>query len=214
MAMLSRLSFNRIAFTAALLAAVAVPTLWQASSALAADDAIYAPGEPIITGFSGVLPLEAPPPGSDPLDYTFIDLHGHSMVIQQLQADGPPSGQLIASPSVFSVAAGDVGQVFGVTLDNAPELTGAAAPNIYLSATSAFGLNIVVPDADGNPIRSKLGDPAATFMAGQWGSADGTAGYPGSIWKVDGTTGEISLFSTIAANSGAGLGGLVTTDGL
>jgi hypothetical protein len=183
--------------------------VWPASSARAADDAIYAPGEPIITGFSGVVPPTAPPAGGDPLDYTFIDPAGPSMVIQQLQPDGPPTGHLIPSPAIFSATAADVGQAFGVTLDNAPELSGAAAPNIYLSATSAFGLNIVVPDSDGNPVRSKLGDPAATFMPGQWGSAGGSEGYPGSIWKVDGSTGEISLFSTIAANSGAGLGNLV-----
>ena len=46
-------------------------------------------------------------------------------------------------------------------------------------------------------------------MPGQWGSADGSEGYPGSIWKIDGETGEITLFTTIAANTGASLGGLV-----
>ena len=206
---LCRPRVTRTTFAAALLAAVTFSSGWQSSSAQAQDEAIYAPGEPIVTGFSGVVPPEAPPPGSDPLDYTFIDLDGQSMVIQQLQPDGPPSGQLIPSTSVFSAAASDVGQVFGVTLDNAPELTGAMAPNVYLSATSAFGLNIVVPGPDGTPVRSKTGDPAAAFMPGQWGSAGGAVGYPGSIWKVDGETGEISLFTTIAANSGASLGDLV-----
>ena len=131
MASLCGLRITQSALAAALLAVVAVSTALQASSARAADDAIYAPGEPIVTGFSGVVPPSAPPPGSDPLDYTFLDLHGQSMVIQQLQPDGPPTGQMIPSPSVFSATAGDVGQAFGVTLDNAPELTGAAAPNIY-----------------------------------------------------------------------------------
>jgi hypothetical protein len=51
--------------------------------------------------------------------------------------------------------------------------------------------------------------PGAQFMAGQWGTAGGALGTPGSIYKVDGTTGEISLFTTIAANSGAGLGDIV-----
>ncbi len=46
-------------------------------------------------------------------------------------------------------------------------------------------------------------------MPGQWGGADGATGYPGSIWKIDGETGEVSLFTTIAANSGAALGSLV-----
>jgi len=185
----------------ALLATVALSTIGPA----AAQDPIFAPGEPIVTGFSGTLPPTSPPPGSDPLDYTLIDPDGPSMVIQRLLPDGPPAGQAIDAETRFVATAADVGQVFGVTLDNAPELEEAAAPNIYLAATSAYGLNITVPDADGNPKRSKVGDPAATFMAGQWGAAAGATGYPGSIWKVDGTTGEVSLFSTIT-NSGASLG--------
>ncbi len=93
--------------------------------------------------------------------------------------------------------------MFGIALDD------AQVPNIYLGATSAFGLNLVVPGTGGDLARSKLGAPGAKFMAGQWGSAGGAAGTPGSIYKVDGTTGQISLFTTIAANSGAGLGDIV-----
>ena len=192
----------------ALLAALAVSVSLWTSSAFAAD-AIFVPGEPIVTGFSGVVPPASPPSGTDPLDRTFINPDGQSMVIQKLQPDGAPSGQLIDSPAAFSATAKDVGQVFGVTLDDAPDETGALAPNIYLAATSAYGLNIVVPGPDGQPVRSKLGAAGATFMAGQWGAAGGAGGFPGSIWKVDGTTGEISLFSTIAANTAAGLGGIV-----
>src|SRR5690606_15078870 len=117
-----------------------------------------------------------------------------------------PAGQLIETPETFGVTAVDVGLVFGVALDDAPATTGAEAPNIYLSATSAYGLYLTMPDADGNPMRTRLGDPNAEYMPGQWGSADGATGYPGSIWKVDGETGEVSLFSTIAANSGPSLG--------
>src|SRR5690606_15970453 len=94
---------------AALLAAITASTALQASNARAQDDAIYAPGEPVVTGFSGVMPPEGPPPGSDPLDYTVIDPDRPSMVIQQLQPDGSPTGQLIPSAPVFSAAAGDVG---------------------------------------------------------------------------------------------------------
>jgi len=204
MASLSRRALTVISFVGAALAAGVLPL----PAVLAADEAIFAPGEPIVTGFPGTIVADTVPDGSDPLDYTFIDPAGPSMVIRQLQPDGPPAGQLIESPSVFSATAADVGQVFGVALDNAPELSGAAAPNIYLAATSAFGLNITMPDPDGNPVRSKLGAAGASFMAGQWGAAGGADGYPGSIWKVDGTTGEISLFTTIAANSGAGLGAI------
>ncbi len=208
---MSLISFRipRTAFAAALLAgAIALATL-SPPQALAGEDTIFAPGDPIVTGFSGVLPPGALPPGSDPLDYTLIDPDGPSMTIETLQPDGPPAGQLIDAPSAFVATAKDVGQTFAVALDDAPEITGAAAPNIYLAATSAFGLNIVVPDADGNPMRSRVGAPDATFMPGQWGDAGGTGGYPGSIWKIDGETGEISLFTTIAANSGAALGDIV-----
>jgi hypothetical protein len=205
----TRLFATRIAFVAASLAAIAVPATFASSRASAQDEPIFAPGQPIVTGFSGVVEPDAPPAGSDPLDYTFIDLDGASARIMELQPDAPPSGELIDSPSVFSATAADVGQVFGVALDNAPELVGAEAPNVYLAAASAFGLHLVVPDADGNPVRSKVGGAGASFMPGQWGSAGGAVGYPGSIWKIDGTTGEISLFTTIAANTGPGLADLV-----
>lgn len=204
-----RLSSLGFAVSVAALAAIAVPTLLSASQALAQDEPIYAPGQPIVTGFPGVVTPEPPPPAGDPLDVTFIDLDAPSLVIHQLEPDAPPSGQSISSTPVFSASAADIGLVYAVTLDNAPEVEDAAAPNIYVGASSAFGLNIVVPGADGNPVRSKVGAPGASFMAGQWGSAGGATGYPGSIWKIDGETGEISLFTTIAANSGAGLGDLV-----
>ena len=82
-------------------------------------------------------------------------------------------------------------------------------PNIYLAATSAYGLDIVVPGSDGNPVRSKVGAPNATFMAGMWGSAGDSTGGPGTIWKIDGTTGAIAPFTSIMHNSGAGLGNIV-----
>jgi hypothetical protein len=182
------------------------------SNALAASD-IFAPGQPLLTGFPGVVTADEMPDGSDPLDYSFIDLDGQSLVIQQLEPDAPPEGQLIDTLSEFGVTAADVGLVFGIALDDAPETTGADAPNIYLAATSAFGLYAVMPDADGNPVRTRTGDPDAAFMPGQWGSADGATGYPGSIWKVDGVTGEVSLFTTIAANSGPSLGDIVFDSG-
>lgn len=204
MASYSRLTSHAIGLAFAALSAMSLP----GASAWAAEP-VFAPGQPIVTGFPGVVEPASPPDGSEPLDYTLIDPDGSSMVIQQLQPDGPAAGQLIDAPAGFAVTAADVGQVFGVTLDNAPEITEAAAPNIYVAATSAYGLHLTMPDAEGNPVRTRTGDPAASFMAGQWGSAGGSTGYPGSIWKIDGTTGEVSLFSTIAANSGAGLGDIV-----
>jgi hypothetical protein len=200
-------SSTRTTFATATLAAFLSFTALT-SSALSASD-IFAPGQPVITGFPGVIALDEMPDGADPLDYTFIDPDGQSLSIQELQPDASPEGQAIETPEIFGVTAADVGLVFGVALDDAPETTGADAPNIYLSATSAFGLYLTMPDADGNPMRTRTGDPAAEYMPGQWGSADGATGYPGSIWKIDGVTGEASLFTTIAANSGPGLGDLV-----
>jgi hypothetical protein len=194
-------------FAAALVAALGFSLALGAGAAGAAEP-VFQPGDPIVTGFSGVVEPADVPSGTDPLDLTFIDPAGKSVVVQTLHPDGPAAGQLIDTPEAFGVTAADVGQVFGVALDDAPELTGAAAPNIYVAATSAFGLNLVVPGPDGNPIRSRTGAADASFMPGQWGGAGGETGYPGSIWKIDGVTGEVSLFSTIAANTGAGLGGI------
>ena len=84
MATLFRLAVTRTAFAAALLAGFVLSGTFQTTGARAADEAIFAPGEPIVTGFSGVAPPEAPPAGSDPLDYTLIDPAGPSMVVQQL----------------------------------------------------------------------------------------------------------------------------------
>ena len=72
-------------------ALVAAPLLLFSGTdrAIAQDKAIYGPGEPIITGFSGVVPPNPPPAKGDPIDQTFIDLDGTSMVIQQLQPSLP-----------------------------------------------------------------------------------------------------------------------------
>ena len=161
---------------------------------------IMVPGDTIVTGFPGVL-LPNPPPPGDPIDETFINLDGASMQIQRPSPAGPPAGQLIPSPTVFSALARSVGQVFPITLDD------AQVPNIYLGASSAFGIQIVTPDSDGDgrPERVTTGQAGAEFMPGQWGAT----GAPGSIYKVDGTTGAITLFTSIGANAGPGIGDLV-----
>ncbi len=203
-------SLARLTATCPIVGAAALAALLGISplSVQAASD-IFAPGEPVVTGFPGVATAEAMPDGSDPLDYTFIDLDGDSVAIQKLIPGGPPEGQLMETPTQAGATAYDVGLVYGVTIDNAPEVTGADAPNIYVAATSAYGLYLIKPDADGNFVRTRTGDPEAEFMPGQWGNAGGATGYPGSIWKIDGETGEVSLFTTIAVNSGASLGDIV-----
>jgi hypothetical protein len=75
--------------------------------------------------------------GSDTLDYTFIDPDGNSLVIQQLEPDGVPTGQLVDASPVFAASAADIGLVWGVTLDNANAIIAAlffsGLPQIYSS---------------------------------------------------------------------------------
>ncbi len=171
-------------------------------------------GNVIITGFSGTAPSATPAASGDPLDNLFIDLNGASMRLQDLVAGGqPPQGQLIASPTVFQAKAGDVGQVFGIAMDDGrgPDGNLSTTPNIYLSASSAFGLQIVQPDASGKLARARTGNPGTQWMPGQWGDP-AKGGTPGSIWMVNGATGVITLFADVKLggqpNSGPGLGNL------
>jgi len=165
-------------------------------------------GDAVVTGFSGTQPPMLIAPGTEPADKTYIDLAGPSARVVDLPAPGaPPQAQLWPAPKPFSVTAGQVGQVFAVALDS------ANPPNIYLAATSAYGLPIVVPDKDGDglPDRVKQGTPNASFMPGLFGPSD-QGGGPGSIWRIDGVTGEVHLFANVtldgAPNSGPALGGL------
>lgn len=181
-------------------------TAFAASAANAQDSSIFTRGEAVVTGFSGTKAADPPPASGDPLDETFIDLDGPSAQILKLEPGTPPMGELITAPAVLSLRARDIGQVFAIELDDglAPDAT-KATPNIYLGATSAYGLQIVLPDSDndGRPERARKGEPNAQWMAGQFGLDRG--GGPGSIYRVDGKTGGISLFATIP-NSGPGLG--------
>jgi len=164
-------------------------------------------GAAVVTGFSGAQLPTVVAPGVDPADKTYIDLAGPSARVIDLEALGaPPQGQLIAALKTFTVTAGQVGQVFAVALDN------ATPPNVYLAATSAYGLPIVVPDGGGGlPNRVKQGTPSANFMPGLFGPTQ-LGGGPGSIWRIDGATGELRLFANVALdgvpNSGPALGGL------
>jgi hypothetical protein len=167
---------------------------------------ILAPGNAIVTGFSGAPPPAQIAPGQDPGDLTFIDLNGPSASIFNLQAPGaPPQAQVLGEANPFTVTAAQIGQVFGVALDN------ATPPNMYVAASSAYGLPIVVPGPSGAPVRLHQGAPGASFMAGLFGPAAQNGG-PGSIWRIDGGSGAVSLFANVtlngAANTGPALGGL------
>jgi hypothetical protein len=166
-------------------------------------------GNAVVTGFSGTQPPLPFPPSLN--DQATIDLNGPSTRIVDLQAPGaPPQAQLWNAPKPFTVLANQIGQVFAVALDN------ASPPNIYVAATSSYGLPIVVPGPGGTLLRAKQGSPSASFMPGLFGpSAQG--GGPGSIWRIDGVTGAVTLFANVTlngvANSGPALGGLAFDPG-
>ena len=175
-------------------------------AALAQATGLVANGNAVVTGFSGAQPPVVIAPGVDPADKTFIDLQGPAARVLDLQAPGAsPQAQLLTAPKPFTVTAGQVGQVFGVALDS------SAQPNVFVAATSAYGLPIVVPATGGQIVRVKQGAPNAAFMPGLFGPAQ-AGGGPGSIWRIDGATGAVSLFGNVtldgAANPGPALGGL------
>ena len=200
----SRLNWREVAgWLAAALCAALGCVVSANLSAQQTSVAVVAPGNAAVTGFSGALPPAQIAPGDDPDRLTFIDLNGPSLRIVDLQhMGGPTAAQLVGAPKPFTFSAGAIGQVFGVALDeNEPA-------NVYVAATSAYGLPIVAPGPDGRPSHIRVGAPGATFMRGLWGPRGG----PGSIWRIDGATARVSLFADVTtngrANSGAALGGL------
>jgi hypothetical protein len=166
-----------------------------------AQDAIVQPGYAVVTGYAGFVEGQ-PPADADPTDYRTINLQGISAEVADLTTLGA-QGTLSTVPKPFSVTAAQVGQVFGVALDDAKQ------PNIYVAATSAYGLSIFVPDETGNAKRVRVGEPGAQFVPGQWGPAE-LSGGPGSIYRIDGVSGEVTLLTTVDGGSGAvsGIGAL------
>lgn len=170
-------------------------------------------GQTVVTsGFSGsIRRLPIVPPGSPHPDptlprYRFIDPDGASATLTPLAAPGfGPNAQELHLRPYDRILARDVGQVFGLAIDSDPQ-----APSLYLGATSAYGLPIVTPDADGDrlPDRQHQGRPGARWMDGLFGPGGG----PGSVWRVDGLTGQVSHFADIrdggVDNAGPGLGNL------
>jgi hypothetical protein len=198
-------SVRRRARIAAVTMLVGAGTLFAAGIdgvAAQGGPAILIDGNAVVTGFSGATNAG----GAAPADRATIDLNGPAARIVDLQNPGaPPSAQLLNAIKPFTVSAGQIGQVFAVALDN------ASPPNIYVAATSAYGLPIVVPAAGGAQVRAKAGATNARFMPGLFGP-DAANGGPGSIWRIDGTNGEVTLFANVTLegvpNSGPALGGL------
>ncbi len=173
-----------LAFTLSIITAISIARAQEGAVG------VITSGDAAVTGFSGTI---------DQAGQKLINPDGASLRIFGLSNRGPARGQLLDAPIKNEYFARDIGQVFGVALDN------AINPNIYVTATSAYGISIVGPD--GSPLAN--GAPGASFMPGQFGATGG----PGSIWKVDGATGEVSLFANLQSagqdNSGAGLGNIV-----
>lgn len=164
-----------------------------------AQQAIVGPEDIVATGLSGLGDGPAPA-GADPLDYKFFQPNGPSARVVDVARLGAP-GTLSRVSKPFTVTAAEVGQVFGVALDD------AQAPNIYLAATAAYGLSIGVADPAGGIQRLHQGAPGATFLPGMFGPPS-AGGGPGSIWRVDGRTGAVNLFATIGSGTPAALGAL------
>lgn len=203
-----------------LLALAFTASLWLGGAqAQESQTRIIYPGSMAVTGFSGtIIPnLDPPdsesgglPPGVDPVDETFIDTTQATLrVFDVSHLGGPASGQLVFTPPPFEVTAGQIGQVFGLTYDDGVrDGVPSGIPNLYAAATSLHGVEIVTPDADkdGRPERQRRGKAGATFMDGQFGTENG--GGPGTIWKIDGITGQVSKFADVGTNSGPGIGNL------
>ena len=144
------------------------------------------PGEAFVTKFSGTTTVDGPGGPS-----TVIDLAGNVGVAIDLRSPGFPADgrHWLDEPQPFSVTAGDVGQVFGVALDDADP------PSIYLTATSAFGLHRNADNSD--------------WMAGLWGPG----GEPGTVYRLTAANDyQPEIFAAITLdgrpNTGAALGNI------
>jgi hypothetical protein len=171
------------AWVVGVLAAFAGITVEPAS----AQDDLLRPGEAYATRFSGTKSVNGP----DGKPLITIDPAGTVGSIVDIRNPGrPPRGEhWVDEPQRKPVAARDVGQVFGVALD------AEGPPNIYLAATSAFGLH---RNADNSQ-----------WMEGMWGASGG----PGTIYRLDREAGYAPrVFATVTlngrSNSGPGLGNI------
>ena len=167
-------------------AAVGVLFLHAAALPASAQQGPLQPGEAVVTRFSGTTTVPGPQG-----DLVVINPGGTSASIIDVRSPGRPPGgdHWINEPQRQPVTASQVGQVFGVTLD------GENAPNIYLSATAAFGLHRM-PDN-------------SQWMPGMWG----TGGGPGTIYRLDAQTGyQPRPFANVTLdgrpNTGAALGNI------
>lgn len=170
------------------------PHALDPSRILGIDDAV-------VSGFAGtsVVPNPSTSDARPALDRTFINTQGPAVrFFNPREPKFVWNGNYWAAPKTRDVRAGEVGQVFGIAIDNDP------SPNIYLAATAIYGLNLVITHPPGSkpgdlPVRVRKGRPDAEWMAGQFGS-----GGPSAIYRVDGRTGAVSRFATISLDGISG----------
>jgi hypothetical protein len=163
------------------------------------------------------------------IDEIFIDIQSASLSIKNLTTtnDHIWDASVLQNTDKLNIKAKDIGQVFGIALDDRKN------PNIYVTATSFYGLNIVLPDIpneikiknnsknskekykifitndkDLRPERQLLGIKNAKWMNGQFGKN----GTPGTIWKINTKTKKVSKLIDIKLkgkiNSGPALGNI------
>jgi len=157
----------------------------SAGSALA-QEPLLRPGEAYVTRFSGV--IAAPGPDGQPAPAINTDGTVGSIVDVRMPRQPPQGQHWVDEPQRKPVTAGQVGQVFGVALDD------SAPPNVFLTATAAFGLHRT-PDN-------------SQWMPGMWGP-----GGPGGVYVLDRNAGyQPRVFTQVTLNgrpnSGAGLGNI------
>lgn len=163
------------------------------------------------SGFSGsyirlplVAPGETPEVNASP-EMRFIDPNGASVTLLGLDnMEAAMVAQEIKRRPYDQILAKDVGQVFGLAMDDAKD------PSLFIAAASAYGLPIVGGDENGDGVEDRLfsGQEGARFMDALFGSNPESG--PGTIYRVDGTKGQIEVFANIeldgVKNSGPGLG--------
>lgn len=166
--------FRRYAAALAMIAAAACPPAF-------AQDALL-PGEAVVTGFAGTI---------EDGGRLIIDPDGAVAAVLDLRRPGAsPQGARWPEEARRALAsAGEIGQVFGIAIDD------ATPPNIYLTATSAFGLHRNANNSG--------------WMEGMWGADGG----PGAVWRLDAADGyRPRLFARVSLdgrdNTGAALGNI------
>ena len=178
-------------------------------SSSAEAQSIIGRGDGVVTAFSGIKQTASPanPVPIPSPDSSSISTAPRCRSFRLARIKESMQGQLVHLPASFKLKARDVGQVFATLALDADGASGGS-PNIYLGATSAFGLQIVTrKPGDGHVERHQNGRSNGRVHApGQFGTSLG--GGPGSIYKIDGATGAVSLFANIADNSGPGLGAI------